>query len=82
VEEPFFLDEHDTQAQTPPGKRNEAESGSAEDDQEKYINDAVKPVDDVYDSNAVKPNYELLCLRKNGVLDYMKMMSMVDNQQG
>jgi hypothetical protein len=26
--------------------------------------------------NAVKPNYDLLCLRKRGILDYMAVMQM------
>ena len=67
------MDDGDTQVLTPPGKN---ESASAEDEEDKGIIDEVKPVDDVYDPNAVKPNYELLCLRKHGVLDYIKMMDM------
>lgn len=37
-----------------------------------------KLIDDVYDVNAVKPQYELECLRKNWILDYTKIMEMVD----
>ena len=33
-----------------------------------------KLIDDVYDVNAVKPNYELQSLRKDWVLDYMQLM--------
>lgn len=35
-------------------------------------------IDDVYDVNAVKSNYELQSLRKNWVLDYMSLMEMKD----
>ena len=34
----------------------------------------AKLIDDVYDVNAVKPNYELQSLRKDWVLDYMQLM--------
>ena len=33
-------------------------------------------MDDVYDENAVKPNYELFCLRKTGILDYIRLIQM------
>ena len=35
-----------------------------------------KLIDDVYDVNAVKSNYELESLRKDWVLDYMSIMEM------
>jgi hypothetical protein len=35
-----------------------------------------KLIDDVYDVNAVKSNYELRSLRKDWVLDYMSLMEM------
>lgn len=35
-------------------------------------------IDDVYDVNAVKYNYELECLRKDWILDYMAIMEMRD----
>lgn len=35
-----------------------------------------KPIDDVYDVNAVKPQYELQCLRKEWIIDYMQLMEM------
>lgn len=49
------------------------ESGSADDDAGKELEEEVeeKLIDDVYDMNAVKPNYELKSIRKNWVLDYM-----------
>lgn len=62
IEEQFLLDDRDTSPQTPPSKQKDNEI------------EENKPVDDVYDSNAVKQDYELLCLRKQGVLDYMSMM--------
>ena len=38
----------------------------------------TKQIDDVYDLNAVKPQYELQCLRKNWIIDYTKLMEMID----
>ena len=38
----------------------------------------TKQIDDVYDLNAVKPQYELECLRKNWIIDYTKIMEMIE----
>jgi len=38
----------------------------------------TKLIDDVYDVNAVKPQYELECLRKNWIIDYTKIMEMIE----
>eukprot|EP00347_Sterkiella_histriomuscorum_P007816 403347453 len=43
---------------------------------EQYEQIDQKLIDDVYDVNAVKPNYELYSLKKNGILDYYKLISM------
>lgn len=46
------------------------------DEPEEDIKIDQKLIDDVYDVNAVKPNYELRCLRKKGVLNYYNLINM------
>ncbi len=41
------------------------------------LEEQKKPIDDVYDVNAVKPQYELQCLRKNWILNYTSLMEMI-----
>lgn len=53
-------------------------SQSEEIDEPKVEVEEQKQIDDVYDVNAVKRNYELQSLRKNWVLDYTALMEMVD----
>jgi hypothetical protein len=54
------------------------ESGRSEDENKEEGNEEEKQIDDVYDVNAVKSNYELQCLRKEWTLDFMKIMEMID----
>jgi hypothetical protein len=51
---------------------------SEEFDEPKQNVEEQKLIDDVYDVNAVKLQYELQSLRKNWVLDYMAIMEMRD----
>ena len=45
-------------------------------DEKNNVEELKKPIDDVYDVNAVKPQYELQCLRKEWIIDYMQLMEM------
>ena len=49
------------------------DSGSGEDN-DNNIEIEEKLIDDVYDMNAVKPNYDLRSLRKNWHINYMDLM--------
>lgn len=54
-------------------------SGKDEEEEEmvdENTEELKKPIDDVYDVNSVKPQYELQCLRKNWILDYMQLMEL------
>ena len=64
------------------GNESNSEEQKLEEEEElqnnTIVEEEIKPIDDVYDVNSVKPQYVLQCLRKNWILDYTSIMEMQD----
>ncbi len=72
---PGFMTEEEGQ-----GNETNSEEVKMEEEEElennMIVEEETKPIDDVYDVNSVKPQYELQCLRKNWILNYTSLMEM------
>jgi hypothetical protein len=75
LESPNILESREKSLNMRSGIENGIESQSGEDEPKEDVEEQ-KLIDDVYDVNAVKSNYELQSLRKDWFIDYMALMEM------